>query len=280
MTYEPKWTEEPEDIEIEALVLDDELFPRERIDRMKVDEYAEVMREEGAQFPPVRAIRLRDGRLMVIDGWHRINAAKRLDLRTLPTRIRSGEWFDAIEAAAASNARHGLPRTNADKRRAVEMLFVMPKWRDASDREIARHCMVSHTFVAGMRSPSDHNSQVRGQQSGNVATPDPEPEPLDDEPYDLPRIGALAERTQQQERTDEPWGGPYSRPYDPGPTTPLAKTINDVHILAWLMGAPDPKRRWLADIAFASIESADERLKHDATVQKWLLQHERRDAAE
>jgi ParB-like chromosome segregation protein Spo0J len=274
MTYEPKWTEEPEDIEIEALVLDDQLFPRERIDRMKVDEYAEMMREEGAQFPPVLVIRLKDGRLMVVDGWHRINAAKRLDLKTLPTRIRSGEWFYAIEAATASNAFHGLPRTNADKRKAVEMLLTMPKWADASNRAIARHCGLSHPFVANMRRPAPIVETV------TTPEPEPEPEPFDDEPYDLPQIGAPAERAQQEERTDEPWGGPYSRPYDPGPVTPLVKTINDVDILAWLMGALDPKRRWLADIAFASIESADERLKHDATVQKWLLQHERRDAAE
>jgi hypothetical protein len=215
----------------------------------------------------------------------RSEVGKRLGFVKMHARVRAGGWFDATEAAAASNARHGLKRSNADKRKAIELLLTMPKWADASDREIARHCMVSNHLVAEVRSPSDHNSQARAPQSGNSPTlddrphsPRPEPEPLDDEPYDLPLIGAPAERTRQREEMrDEPWPGPPAR--DPWPTMPLVKTINDIDLQAWLGGATDRRRRWLADIAFAAIESADERLRHDEKVQGWLAQHEQETGA-
>lgn len=51
-----------------------------------------------------------------------------------------------------ANASHGLRRTNDDKRRAVRTLLNDLEWLAWSDREVARACGVSHTFVAGQRS--------------------------------------------------------------------------------------------------------------------------------
>ena len=46
----------------------------------------------------------------------------------------------------------GRPRTNRDKRHAVEMLLADETWREWSDRQIAEQSAVSHTFVQNMRS--------------------------------------------------------------------------------------------------------------------------------
>jgi hypothetical protein len=53
--------------------------------------------------------------------------------------------------SVGSNAEHGLPRTNADKRHAVTLLLNDEEWVQWSDREIARRCAVHHVFVGDMR---------------------------------------------------------------------------------------------------------------------------------
>lgn len=58
---------------------------------------------------------------------------------------------DAILHSVSANARHGLPRTVADKRRAVKLLLGDPEWRRWSDTEIARRAGVGKSFVGKMR---------------------------------------------------------------------------------------------------------------------------------
>ena len=53
--------------------------------------------------------------------------------------------------AAGANATHGRQRSNEDKRCAVLKLLNDSQWRTWSDREIARHCHVSHQLVARLR---------------------------------------------------------------------------------------------------------------------------------
>jgi len=87
------------------------------------------------------------------DGFHRLEAWKQHG--SLPTAVhadlRSGTRRDAVLHAAGANADHGLRRTNADKRRSVEVLLRDDEWAKWSDGEIARKCMVSQNFVSTMR---------------------------------------------------------------------------------------------------------------------------------
>ena len=65
--------------------------------------------------------------------------------------VREGTRRDAILAAAAANATHGLRRTNADKRRAVLTLLRDPEWVKWSDRKIGAGRSVDHKTVAAIR---------------------------------------------------------------------------------------------------------------------------------
>jgi hypothetical protein len=69
----------------------------------------------------------------------------------IPCEVRPGTRRDAVLCAAGANAMHGLRRTNADKRRAVETLLRDEEWGSWSDREITRRCHVSDRFVNGVR---------------------------------------------------------------------------------------------------------------------------------
>ena len=65
--------------------------------------------------------------------------------------MRTGTLRDAVLFSVGANAAHGLRRTNADKRRAVETLLADAEWSAWSDREIARRCCVHHDMVAVAR---------------------------------------------------------------------------------------------------------------------------------
>lgn len=66
--------------------------------------------------------------------------------------MRVGTQRDARLYSFGANGAHGLRRTNDDKRKAVAAMLEDAEWVTWSDREIARNCVVSHTFVQQQRS--------------------------------------------------------------------------------------------------------------------------------
>ena len=72
------------------------------------------------------------------DGFHRVRAAQEAGLAGINADVRQGTRRDAVLFSAGANAVHGLRRSNADKRRAVETLLNDEEWRAWSDNEIAR----------------------------------------------------------------------------------------------------------------------------------------------
>src|SRR5690348_14513542 len=87
--------------------------PREHLNSSVVDDYRDLMLD-GEEFPPLLVVLVDDAKLLV-DGYHRFEAAKRADIQELPCELRPGTLRDAILLACSVNARHGLRRTWADK---------------------------------------------------------------------------------------------------------------------------------------------------------------------
>jgi hypothetical protein len=85
------------------------------------------------------------------DGFHRHQAYSRAGLETMPCEIHLGEQRDALAYALSANASHGLRRSNADKRRAVELALADPEWSQWTDGQIAKLCAVSSAFVGKIR---------------------------------------------------------------------------------------------------------------------------------
>lgn len=104
----------------------------------------------GDRFPPITVFF--DGEFhWLADGFHRLEAHRRAGNPAIWADYRRGTRRDAVLYAAGANAQHGLPRNNADKRRAVEVVLQDPEWAKWSDREIAERVAVSHTLVATIR---------------------------------------------------------------------------------------------------------------------------------
>jgi hypothetical protein len=113
-----------------------------------IREYAALL-QEGHQLGTI--VVFQDGSdYYLADGFHRVAAAKSIDLEELPAEIRVGTKRDAMLYACGAN-KHGKPLSNPDKQRVVLHLLEDAEWGQWSDREIARHCGVSHVFVAKRR---------------------------------------------------------------------------------------------------------------------------------
>ena len=123
---------------------------------------AEQISEGGLRFPPV-VLFTDEQHFWLADGFHRILAARDAGLSEFPADVRPGTERDALLFSISCNGAHGLPRTNADKRKAVTLLLADAEWSQWSDREIARHCQVSHKCVQKVRrsASGDGRNSVR-----------------------------------------------------------------------------------------------------------------------
>jgi len=124
---------------------------RPSINQDVVKDYKEKMLED-AVFPPIRVVF--DGETHWLwDGFHRYFAIKAMGLKIIEAEITEGTLKDAKRLARKANNDHGYSRDYETKRNCVNDAFADPENEGVSDREIARQCGVSHTFVSNMRNP-------------------------------------------------------------------------------------------------------------------------------
>ena len=138
------------DLLLDEITLDPDTQPRVEANRLVLEEYVELVRNEQVEFPPV--VVFWDGkRYLLADGYHRYAAFVGGWRKTIPCHVYEGTKRDAILYSVGANGRHGLNMTNADKRRAVTKLLTDSEWSQWGDREIARRCHVDHSFVGKIR---------------------------------------------------------------------------------------------------------------------------------
>lgn len=158
-------------IRIAEIKRDPALQCREEVDRETAEEYGRLM-AEGVTFPAVQLYDVNGG-LYLVDGWHRLLGAELAQLDDIEATITIGTRREALAAALKANADHGLPRSNADKRRAILAALRDEEWCRLSNRELAKLCGVSHTAVnnerkrfnlpAGLRLTEEHQADVTGE---------------------------------------------------------------------------------------------------------------------
>jgi hypothetical protein len=151
-------------ISISKIVRDQGTQPRTKLDQSIIDEYAEAMKA-GATFPPVDVFKI-ERKYVLVDGFHRIAAAERANIKKFLCEVHEGTIQDAVLFASGVNATHGLRRTPEDKHRAVErILNGHPDWSKWSDGKIADICHVSHSFVAKVRQQvSFHDGKIASER--------------------------------------------------------------------------------------------------------------------
>jgi site-specific DNA-methyltransferase (adenine-specific) len=143
-------TGERQVLQLDEIILDESLWSRaDGLRQDVIDEYREAL-QRGEKFPEITVFF--DGKFhFLVDGWYRYFAYQLEQIQTVETLIYQGSLREALLFSATINQRHGVRRSQADKRRAVEILLKDEEWSQWSDRTIGRHCGVDHKTVAKYR---------------------------------------------------------------------------------------------------------------------------------
>jgi hypothetical protein len=152
-------------VKLENISMDVSIQCRAEIDIGIVNEYAEAM-SEGNKFPAVELFSDDDdqSKYYVGDGWHRILAAKQVDAEDILADVWPGGKIEALKFALGANAEHGHRRTNADKRRCVEL--ALKEFPEESSRSIAKICAVSDMLVGDVRGQVQDSCTLRKGSDG------------------------------------------------------------------------------------------------------------------
>lgn len=163
-------------IELGLIRIDCGTQSRVDIDQQTVSAYVELVKE-GTVFPPVTVF-FDGNHHYLADGFHRYFAHKGAGHDEILATVINGTLRDAVLASLEANSTHGLPRTNADKRKAVQMMLDDFEWSDWSNAEIARRCRVSHTFVNKMR-PADGSAKKHLHKGVEIKREEGKQKPVD-----------------------------------------------------------------------------------------------------
>ena len=132
------------------------------IDQQHVYHMVEMMKE-GYEFDPIDTNF--DGvTYWLVDGFHRYHAYKLMGIKEVTLKYIPGTRDEAVIRSYGVNARHGLPRSFEDKKKVVLDALANPALKDKTTYEIAKICVVSQPFVAGIRDPEKKAKQKEAKE--------------------------------------------------------------------------------------------------------------------
>lgn len=171
-------------LKLDQIVIDQGTQIRVAIDQKTVSEYAEAIMHKEV-LPPLTVFS--DGiKYYLADGFHRYFAYKNTVTPEVEVDVHKGTLRNAIEYALGANSKHGLKRTNEDKKNAVIIALNDFEWSMLGLREIAKLCGVSHTYVSTIKEKIDADKTPKKEK------------PKAEEPVDTPKA-----RESQPEKEEE-----------------------------------------------------------------------------
>ena len=142
-------------VRIRELLVNSSLQPR--VDGIDVD-HVRALEETPRDWPPLKAVRT-DGGYLLVDGFHRMEAARNLGLESVRVEVVDPPADGDLHALAfALNAKHGRPLSLTDRRAFAETLLRAQPY--LADREIARRCGLAANTVGAIRGRLEAGAQI------------------------------------------------------------------------------------------------------------------------
>lgn len=211
---------------------------RVRLDRSTIEEYQEAI-EAGAELPALLVFHEPNSeRYILADGFHRLYAMVNLGWDKVVCEVREGRMVDALIEALGANDTHGLRRTNADKRHAVEMALKDPELSTRTAQEIADICRVTdrtvRRIIADHAADDGENDSQDRTKSGKKKVKQPD----DDDVIDT---GDVSQETVDLHELRDAFGLVKALPYSgPDAANRLDLTKDDIadaeYVSTWLAG--------------------------------------------
>jgi len=161
-------------MKLSQITLDPKLMMRKELNQEIVDEYAQAMLD-GDKFPDI--VIFNDGEHnYLVEGFKRYHAAKQSGLEIINADVQMGTYDDAFDyALTVANRKNGEHYTNDDKRLQLSMALEVPRYKEKSDRELARILKVSNGFVSKMRKAAGQQPETitvkRGEKEYKMDNP-------------------------------------------------------------------------------------------------------------
>lgn len=114
-----------------------------------VAEYSDAI-STGATMPPLDVF-FDGAEYWLADGFHRWHAYATAEIGVAKCEVHKGTLRDAIWFSLSANAKNGIRRTNADKRKAVQIALNDGAWKEMNDDAIGEHIGVTSQFVNRVR---------------------------------------------------------------------------------------------------------------------------------
>ncbi|RIX99524.1 hypothetical protein D3218_13695 [Aureimonas flava] len=139
-------------VRVADLVMDESYQVRAQLDDGAVSRYADAMRS-GQEFPPISIARV-GGAVVIVDGFHRVTAARKIRRETITAVLVERDEAELQWLAAEANLKHGVPLKRGEGRKLLTAYVRAGRHRNGtrrvkSSRDIAKdlHGLASHSII-------------------------------------------------------------------------------------------------------------------------------------
>ncbi len=143
------------DVDISDITADPAMQQRHAMRDAIITEYMEVL-QAGGELAPIKLIKSNDGTFWLWDGFHTLQAAKKLDRKAIKAEVEHGTKADAWLKSLGANDKHGIRRSKLDLYKAVDNALSDPEIKFSlldedkqySFRSVAKLCAVGHQTIS------------------------------------------------------------------------------------------------------------------------------------
>lgn len=147
MTPTPSYRKEI--LPIAAIVRDEKIHARVKIDPDLVNEYREIIRANGHM--DGIDVFMNGGGYLLSNGYHRLDAYELEKKEVVPCKVYEGDRSDALRLSIIKTCHSGARASNADKRKSAELAVLDEKLAVLPDEELAYMIGVSTTLIGDCR---------------------------------------------------------------------------------------------------------------------------------
>lgn len=151
--------------------------------------HIEHLKEAVESWPPLVVVSDGGNGFILVDGFHRLTAAKELGLETVPVQVvDAAADDDLLPLAFDLNSKHGLPLTLDDRRAFAR--YLLESDPSGSDRSLGKRCGLSAATIAKIRSALESDGTIQPKEErvgsdGRTYSPPPR------QPGELPTQGLV-----------------------------------------------------------------------------------------